>query len=73
LNIFVWDAITGDAISGLYWYCRRDMFNWWLIEVIPAASIVYSYHLLYVLKMGFLNPESVLAVTKSNWYSLISY
>ncbi len=32
----LYDAITGDAISG-FAAAQRDMFNWWLIEVIPAA------------------------------------
>jgi len=35
LNI-LYDAITGDAITGCT-EARRDMFNWWLIEVVPAA------------------------------------
>ncbi|MEG3892872.1 MULTISPECIES: hypothetical protein [unclassified Microcoleus] len=32
----LYDAITGDAISG-FAVAKRDMFNWWLIEVVPAA------------------------------------
>ena len=32
----LYDGITGDAISGFAAACR-DMFNWWLIEVVPAA------------------------------------
>lgn len=32
----LYEAITGDAISG-FAAAQRDMFNWWLIEVVPAA------------------------------------
>jgi hypothetical protein len=32
----LYNAITGDAISG-FAAAKRDMFNWWSIEVIPAA------------------------------------
>ena len=35
----LYDAVTGDAISPLV-EAKRDIFNWWLIEVLPA-----SYHL----------------------------
>ena len=32
----LYDAITGDAISG-FAAARRDIFNWWIIEVVPSA------------------------------------
>jgi hypothetical protein len=35
----LYDAITGDAISP-FTAAKRDLFNWWIIEVVPKA-----YHL----------------------------
>lgn len=35
----LYDAITGDAISP-FTAAKRDLFNWWIIEVVPRA-----YHL----------------------------
>ena len=51
LNI-LYDAITGDAISGCT-EARRDMFNWWLIEVIPAAYCLQLPSTLYSGKWDF--------------------
>ncbi|WP_373533712.1 hypothetical protein [Microcoleus sp.] len=45
----MYDAITGDAISG-FTEARRDMFNWWLIEVIPAAYCLKLPSTLYSVK-----------------------
>jgi hypothetical protein len=51
LNI-LYDAITGDPISG-FTEARRDMFNWWLIEVIPAAYCLQLPSTLYSRKWEF--------------------
>ena len=48
----LYDAITGDAISG-FTEARRDMFNWWLIEVIPAAYCLKLPSTLYSGKWEF--------------------
>jgi hypothetical protein len=48
----LYDAITGDAISG-FAAARRDMFNWWLIEVIPAAYCLKLPSTLYSGKWEF--------------------
>jgi hypothetical protein len=51
LNI-LYDAITGDAISG-FTAAQRDMFNWWLIDVIPAAYSLQLPSTLYSGKWDF--------------------
>jgi hypothetical protein len=48
----LYNAITGDAISGCT-EARRDMFNWWLIEVIPAAYCLKLPSTLYSGKWDF--------------------
>ncbi|PSB39731.1 hypothetical protein C7B69_01735 [filamentous cyanobacterium Phorm 46] len=48
----LYDAITGDAISG-FAAAQRDMFNWWLIEVIPAAYCLKLPSTLYSGKWEF--------------------
>ncbi|MEG3907982.1 hypothetical protein QT979_08975 [Microcoleus sp. w2-18bC1] len=48
----LYDAITGDAISG-FAVAKRDMFNWWLIEVIPAAYCLKLPSTLYSGKWEF--------------------
>lgn len=48
----LYDAITGDAISG-FAAAQRDMFNWWLIEVIPAAYCLKLPATLYSGKWKF--------------------
>lgn len=48
----MYDAITGDAIYGCT-EARRDMFNWWLIEVIPAAYGLQLPSTLYSGKWDF--------------------
>lgn len=32
----LYDAITGDAISG-FTAAKRDILNWWIVEIIPSA------------------------------------
>lgn len=48
----LYDAITGDAISG-FAAAQRDMFNWWLIEVVPAAYCLKLPSTLYSGKWEF--------------------
>ncbi|MGL5066181.1 MAG: hypothetical protein ACRC62_39935 [Microcoleus sp.] len=48
----LYDAITGDAISG-FAAAQRDMFNWWLIEVVPAAYCLKLPATLYSGKWKF--------------------
>ena len=48
----LYDAITGDAISG-FAAAQRDMFNWWLIEVVPAAYCLKLPSTLYSGKWDF--------------------
>jgi hypothetical protein len=40
LNL-LYDAIASDAISG-FARAKRDMFNWWVVEVVPSGK--YSRH-----------------------------
>lgn len=32
----LYDALTGDAISP-FAAAKRDLFNWWIIDVVPSA------------------------------------
>jgi hypothetical protein len=63
----LYDAITGDAISG-FAEAQRDMFNWWLIEG-GSCCLLFKAAIYFIFwKMGISAPESVrLSDDKSNW------
>ncbi|MEC4887353.1 MAG: hypothetical protein SAL70_39500 [Scytonema sp. PMC 1070.18] len=53
----LYDAITGDAISP-FAAAKRDLFNWWLIDVVPSA---------YCLKLPLYNAYIYLITNSANY------
>jgi len=57
------EAITGDALSP-YWQAKREIFNWWLIDVVPSAYHLHLSSSLYTSK-GILPTSEVVEAIPS--------
>ncbi|MUG95082.1 hypothetical protein F7734_23040 [Scytonema sp. UIC 10036] len=71
----LYDAITGDAISP-FAAAKRDLFNWWIIDVVPSAYYLKLPSNLYQRTFSISEPKLAFTLWETRLErakSLISY